>query len=81
MFLGARSKPWLYGRSLSMIPGSNPVGGAGGMAIFCGRCVFSVRGPCVGLIARPEESYQVCGCVCDQVQELLKKTHFSTQSS
>ena len=29
------------------------------MSVCCERCLLSVRGPCVGLITRPEKSYQV----------------------
>jgi hypothetical protein len=50
----ARSKAWVYGRSLTGIVGSNP---AEGMDVIC--CVLSGRGLCVGLVTRPEESYRV----------------------
>jgi len=30
------------------------------MFVTCECCVFSVRGLCVGLITRPEESYRLC---------------------
>jgi hypothetical protein len=32
------------------------------MPICCGRCVLLGRGPCDGLILRPEEYYRVCLC-------------------
>ena len=32
------------------------------MSACCEFCVLSGRRLCVGLIARPEESYQVCVC-------------------
>jgi len=56
-----RSKAWVYGCSLAGVAGSNP---AGGMDVCYKRCVLSGRGQCVGLIARPEESYQAW---CDSV--------------
>jgi hypothetical protein len=56
------SKAWVCGRSLAMIVGSNPSGGW--MDVCCGCCVLSGRGLCDGLIARPEDSYRVCVCVC-----------------
>jgi len=51
----ARSKAWVYGRSLAGIVGSNP---AGGMDV-CLCCVISGKGLCDGLITRPEKSYQL----------------------
>ena len=30
------------------------------MSVCCICCVLSGRGPCVGLIIRPEKSYRVC---------------------
>ena len=57
----ARSTAWVCGRSLVGIAGSNP---AVGMDVSLCECyVLSRRGPCVGLIARPEESYLLCECV------------------
>ena len=53
---------WICGRSLAGIAVSNPIGG---MNICHVKCyVLSSTGLCVGLIARPEESYRVCVCVC-----------------
>jgi len=54
--VAARSKSWVCGRSFARIVGSNP---AGGMNVSCECCVLSGRGLCVGLVTRPEESYQV----------------------
>jgi len=45
----ARSKGWVYGRSLAGIVISKPAG--------C--CVLSGTGLCVGVVTRPEESYRV----------------------
>ena len=45
----ARSKAWVYGRSLAGIVGSNPT------VVVC----VSGRGLCDGLITHPEESYGV----------------------
>ena len=53
--VAARSKVWVYSRSLAGNMGSNPVGG---MDVSCECCVLSGRGLCVGLITRPEESYR-----------------------
>ena len=54
--MAARSKAWVYGRSLAGIAGSNPAGDTDVCRVFSGR------GLCEGLIARPEESYRVCAC-------------------
>ena len=60
----ARSKAWVYGRSLAEIVGSNPA--AGGMDV-CVECfVLSGRGLSDELITCPEESYRLwCVVVCD----------------
>ena len=59
----ARSKTWVYGRSLGGIVGSNP---AEGMDVCVEYCVMSGRGLCDGLITRPEKSYRLwCVVVCD----------------
>ena len=42
--------------SLAEIVGSNPAGSMD-FSLLC--CMLSVRSPCVGLIARPEESYRM----------------------
>ena len=65
--VAARSKAWVYGRSISGIVGSNPAGGRGAlMSVSCECCVLSGRGLCVALITRPEESYRLrCVVVCD----------------
>jgi hypothetical protein len=57
----------LSGRLVAGIVGSNP---ARGMDV-CLLCLYVVmsyvgRGLCDGLITRPEESYHVYNCVCDQ---------------
>ena len=54
--VAARSKAWVYGRSLAGIVGSNHTGGMD----VCECCVLTGRCLCDGLITRPEESYQVC---------------------
>ena len=54
--VAARSKEWVCSRSPAEIAGSNP---AGGMDFCCECCVLLGRGLCVGLITRPEESYQL----------------------
>ena len=56
--MAARSKAWFCGRSSAEIAGSNPTGGTW-MSLCCECFVLSGRGLCVGLITRPEESYQV----------------------
>ena len=54
--VAARSKAWVYGRSLAGIVGSNP---AEGMDV-CVECfVLSGKGLCDGLITRPEKSYRL----------------------
>jgi len=55
--VAARSNALFCGRSLAGIAGWNPAG----VMDFCLRecCVLSGRGLCVGLIARPEETYRV----------------------
>ena len=37
-------------------------------SVSCECFVLSGRGLCEGPISRPEESYRVCVCVCDQMQ-------------
>ena len=54
--MAARSKAWVYGRSLAGIVGSNP---AGGVDVCVECCVLSGRGLCNELITRPEKSYQL----------------------
>jgi len=54
--VAARSKAWVYGRSLAGIVGSNPAGGRD-VCVEC--CVLSGRGLSDGLITRPEESYRL----------------------
>jgi hypothetical protein len=55
--VAARSKARVCGRSLAGIAISNPAGAW--MCVCCDCCVLSVRGLCVGLITRPEQSYRV----------------------
>ena len=57
ILVAARSKAWVFGRSLGGIVGSNPSGGW--ISVSCECCVLSGRGLRDGLITRPEESYQV----------------------
>ena len=54
--VAARSKAWVYSRSLSEIVGSNPVGS---MDVCVKCCVLSGRGLYDGLITRPEKSYRL----------------------
>ena len=56
--VAALSKAWVCGRSLAGTVGSNPAGGAW-MPVCSECCVLSGIGPCVGLIAHPQESYRV----------------------
>jgi len=63
-----RSKAWVCGNSLSGIVGSNPVGDID--PVSCEWFVLSVRGLCVGLITRPEESYRVWSLSLDIVEAL-----------
>jgi hypothetical protein len=65
--VAARSNALVCGRLVAGITGSNP---ARGMDI-CLLCLYLVlscvgRGLCDGMITRPEESYRVSVCVCDQ---------------
>jgi hypothetical protein len=55
--VAARSKAWVYGRSLAGIVGSNLTGAW--MSVCCECCVLSGRGLCDELVPRPEESYRV----------------------
>jgi hypothetical protein len=66
--LAALSKVWVCGRSRAGIAGSNP---ARGMNVSCECRVLSGRVLCIGLINRPEKSYQLFVCVtqCDQVEQ------------
>ena len=59
----ARSKAWVYGRSLAGIVGSNPTDDM----VVCVECyVLSARGLCDGLITLTEESYRPWSVVvCD----------------
>jgi hypothetical protein len=52
----ARSNTWVCGRSHAEFVGWNP--GGAWMFVRCENCLLSGRGLCVGLIARPEESYR-----------------------
>jgi hypothetical protein len=54
--VAARSKAWVYGRSLAGIVGSNPVAD---MDLSFVSGLLSGRGLYNGLITRPEESYRV----------------------
>jgi len=53
----APSKAQVCGRCLGGAAGSNTAGAW--MSASCDGCVLSGRGVCIGLIHRPEESYQV----------------------
>jgi len=60
--VAARTKAWVWGRSLAGIAGSNP---AGGMGVSFECYVSSGSGLCDRLIICPEESYRVlCVLVC-----------------
>ena len=57
------SKAKVYGRSLSGIAGSNPIGG---MGVCWECCVLLGRGLCDELITRLEEYYRLwCVILCD----------------
>jgi hypothetical protein len=44
------------------------------MSAYCDCCVLSGRGLCVGLITRPEESYEMCGVSeCDREASTMRK--------
>jgi len=60
--VAARSKVWIFGRSLAEIAGSNPAGDMD-MCLLRVLYVLSGRGLCVGLITCPEDSY-LMGCFC-----------------
>jgi hypothetical protein len=64
--VAARSKAWVYDRSLAGIAGSNP---AEGMDMSLVGVVLSSRGLCDGPILRPGESYRVYASECDQGQK------------
>ena len=69
--VAARSKAWVYCRSLAGIVCSNP---ARGMDVCLDYCVSSGRGLCVGLIARPEESYWMCRLTgCDREASMRRR--------
>jgi hypothetical protein len=55
--VAARSKAWVYGRSLAEIVGSNPAGVW--MFVSCEYYVLLGTGLCDELITRPEESYRL----------------------
>jgi hypothetical protein len=47
------------------------------MSVSCECCVLSGRGLCFGLIARPEESYRMCGVSeCDSFDNEEALTHW-----
>jgi len=54
--VAARSKAWVYVRSLAGIVGSNP---AGGMNVCFECCRLSGGGLCDELFTRPEKSYRM----------------------
>ena len=54
--VAARSKLWVYGRSLAGILGSNP---SGIMDVCVECCVLSGGDLCEGPITLPEESYRL----------------------
>jgi hypothetical protein len=57
VLVALRSKPWVCGRTLAGIAGSNPTGDVS--ICFLWMFMLSRRGLCVGLISRPEESCRV----------------------
>jgi hypothetical protein len=63
----ARSKRKVCGRLVAGVAGSNPAEGMD-VCLLCFYVVLSCagRGLCDGMITRPEESYRVSVCVCDQ---------------
>ena len=61
--VAARSKAWVYGRSLAGIGGSNR---PRDMDVCCECCMLSGRGLCDGPITRTEKSYRLwCVVLCD----------------
>ena len=56
--MAARSKAWIYGRSLAGTAGAN----SAEAIVVCLLCLLSVL--CYGPITHPEGSYWVCVCVC-----------------
>ena len=59
--MAARSKAWVYGRSLAVIVSSNPAG-VFDVCVEC--CVLSGRGLCDGLITRPEKFTDCDASLC-----------------
>jgi len=69
--MSALSKVRFCGRSLAGIVGSNPVG-IMDVSLYCDFCVLSGGGNCVGLIARPEESFRMwCVTECDREVSIM----------
>jgi hypothetical protein len=69
--VAARSKAYVYGRSLAEIVGSNPTGG---IDICCECFVLSGRSLCDELIARPEGSYRLwCVVVGDLETSVMRR--------
>jgi hypothetical protein len=56
--VAARSKAWVFGRSLAGVVSSNPVGSMD-VSVSCECCVLLGSSLCVGLITRPEEPYRL----------------------
>jgi len=68
--LTARSKAWVYGRSLAGIAGSNPAGAW--MSVLRVFCVWSGRGFCVGLVIRPRGSIKCGVSKCDREASIIR---------
>jgi hypothetical protein len=65
--MAARSKAFICSRFVAGVAGSNPARGHGCLSVVLYVVLSCVgRGLCDGLITRPEESYRVSNCVCDQ---------------
>jgi hypothetical protein len=62
--VAAWSKAWVCGRLVAGIAVSNPAVGTD-VGLLCLYVVLPCvgRGPCDGLITRPEESYRASNCV------------------
>jgi hypothetical protein len=73
--VAAQSKAFVCGPLVARIAGSN----SDEVMDVCLLCLYVAMscvgtGLCDGLIARPEESYRVSNCVCDQETSVHRRT-------
>jgi hypothetical protein len=68
----ARSKAYVFGRSLAGIVGSNPAGDFG-FWVCCECCVLSGRVLCDGLITCPGESTECGVSECDHESSTMRR--------